>query len=76
MHSVSCLIPVSNTQHVELGRVKGRRRREEDTGKVYLAHNDITMLVCSWVTMKSGRLYSFTGVGGTGQRHCELVKWA
>jgi hypothetical protein len=27
MHSVSCLIPASNTQHVELGRVKGRRRR-------------------------------------------------
>jgi hypothetical protein len=34
MHSVSCLIPASNTQHVELGRVKGRRREEELTVKV------------------------------------------
>jgi hypothetical protein len=25
--SVSCLISASNTQHVEFGRVKGRRRR-------------------------------------------------
>jgi hypothetical protein len=30
MHSVFCLIPASNTQHVELGRVKGRRREEEE----------------------------------------------
>jgi hypothetical protein len=29
MHSVSCLISAINTQHVEVGRVKGRRRKEE-----------------------------------------------
>jgi hypothetical protein len=29
MHSVSCLIPASNTQHVEFGRVKERRRRNQ-----------------------------------------------
>jgi hypothetical protein len=27
---LSCLISAINTQHVELGRVKGRRREEEE----------------------------------------------
>jgi hypothetical protein len=31
MHSVSCLIPASNTQHVELGRVKEEEEKESHT---------------------------------------------
>jgi hypothetical protein len=29
MHSVSCLISASNAQHVEFGRVKGRRKKKK-----------------------------------------------